>query len=248
MGRILRLVTVATMALGATPAAAASNVTISYTFPAGGLYSIGFDHVVGTRTVGYPVYFEFPGSTFNNNPVMPSPVSVTPVGTQVRMEIYRRCTLSTPGNYKACTSGTYRYEPTLGDSAVALRLTVKAQVNIGNVVFPNGHERYAARLRATVTSRTPLANNAFRISLFQTSSQPHTNTGVALDAFAVALNSGTSVDSGNLWNGRYIVFVTDRRNPAAPRSIKGYITLQGNTSRVFNLDAPCFGVTGCTRN
>ena len=248
MGRILRIALVASMALGASPAAAAAPMTITYSLPSGGLYSIGFDHVVGPRTVGYPLYFEYPGSTFNNNPVMPSPVAVTPIGTQVRMEIYRRCTLSTPGNYKACTSGTYRYEPTLGDSAVALRIGVRSQVNIGRIVFPNGHETYAARLRATVRSRTPLANSAFRISLFQTSSQPTTNTGQPLDAFAVATNIGTAVDTGNLWHGRYIVFVTDKRNPSAPRSIKGYITLKGNTTRVFDLDAPCFGVTSCTAN
>ena len=160
MGRILRIALVASMALGASPAAAAAPMAITYSLPSGGLYSIGFDHVVGTRTVGYPLYFEYPGSTFNNNPVMPSPVAVTPTGTQVRMEIYSRCKLSTPGNYKACTSGTYRYEPTLGDSAVALRIAVRSQVNIGRIVFPNGHETYAARLRATVRSRTPLANSA----------------------------------------------------------------------------------------
>ena len=51
MGRILRIALVASMALGASPAAAATPMAITYSLPSGGRYSIGFDHVVGTRTV-----------------------------------------------------------------------------------------------------------------------------------------------------------------------------------------------------
>lgn len=222
---------------------------ISYSLPTTDLYSVGFDHVVGTRTVGYPVYFEYPGSTFRNNPVMPAnTVTVSPTTTQVRMEIYRRCTLATPGNFQQCTSGTYRYEPRLGDSAVALRIPAGATANVGRIVFPTGRETYAARLGATLRSRTALAAGAFHMSLFQTTGQPHTNTGQPLDAFMAGDNVGATFDTGALWKGRYLVFASDLRDRLHPRRIKGYITLTGTNTRVIDLDAPCFGITGCTAN
>lgn len=71
----------------------AATLTMYWQLPGGKQYVIGVDHVLsnGSSPGGYEKVYEYPTSLYNNNTVLPNPVSVsTGTGvTQVRFEFYQ---------------------------------------------------------------------------------------------------------------------------------------------------------------
>ena len=210
----------------------ASSFSVSWSLPSG-LYAVGIDHIRsnGTSNGGYEQFYEYPYSLYNNQPVLPSPVGISSNDTlsQVRMEFYARHPQS-------------NYDALAGDGAVALRLSPSGNQNIGRVIFPTIGEAGAGKFTGNVLSRLPVAQGQIRIEIFQTTGQRNTSTGYLLDAFSATNSVGSRWDTGPLWNGQYIAFITDT---ATGREAIGLIDLNGTTERAIDLDAVCFGIDEC---
>ncbi len=216
-------------------ATAATSMSIRWQLPANGLYAIGIDHVKldGTSAGGYEQFYEYPYSLYQNNPILPNPVGVnsTPTLSQVRMEFYDRPT-SPAGNYN----------PLNGDGAVAIRINPSAAPNIGMVTFPVPGGPNVGKFFGDVLSRTTVTPDRVRIEIFQTTGQPLTSTGYAMDAFSASNSVGAAYNTGPLWNGQYIAFITDT---ATGRQAIGFMNLSGNTKFDLDLDITCFGIDEC---
>ncbi|MEI8238115.1 MAG: hypothetical protein WCI22_01735 [Actinomycetota bacterium] len=227
---------------------ASTSMRIYWSLDPSHLYTVGIDKISTTGVgSGYGQVFEYPGSTFHNNPTLPNPLPIDSATTlgQVRMEFYNRCHLLAAGDYQHCTSGTYKYSMAEGDTGVVARITPRASVDLGHVLFPTDTQANAARMNATFVSRTAIADGTISVSMFQLTGQPTTSTGQPLDAFGTGANTGASFRSGPMWNGRYITFISDKRNPAVPRNVVGSIELRGATNVTLDLDAVCFGIDEC---
>lgn len=218
-----------------TPASAATSMSISWQLPAGGLYAVGIDHVLsnGTSPGGYEQFYEYPYSLYNNNPILPKPVSVYSAAnlSQVRLEFYDRPT-NPAGNYN----------PLNGDGAVAVRINPTAAPNLGMISFPVPGGPSVGKFYGDVKSRSTVATGRVRIEIFQISNQPVSSTGWPLDAFSANNSVGGGYNTGPLWNGQYIAFVTDT---ATNRQAIGFMTLSGDTRFDLDLDIACFGIDEC---
>ena len=209
-------------------AATAFNVT--WQLPAG-QFRLGVDHVSSVSSGGaYEQFYEYPTSVCNNQGVLPNPFRVSSATTlsQVRLEIYK-------GSWGCGTGAT--------TGAVALRLTPTSTTqNIGLVQFPTIGAANVGRFTGRVVSSTAVTAGRLAFSMFQTTGQPRTNTGYLLDSFAAGANGGSTYTSNPLWNGQYVVFMTDKTNG---RKATALLNLKGDTTIDIDLDAWCFGLDEC---
>jgi hypothetical protein len=245
------LAAVVSMVVTTAPTAqAASSMRVSWKLDPAYLYMLGVDHVTSAGSgSGYEKVYEYPGVTFasSGNQVLPNPFTVSSSSTlsEVRLEFYKRCKLLRAGNYHDCTSGTYKYSTWEGDTGVVARVSPRASVDLGQIIFPVAGTYGTGELKADFVSHRAIPDRTIRLSMFQLSGQHHTSSGQLLDAFASGGNLGSTVMSGPLWNGRYLTFITDGTDPAHPRKVTGVLTVNGATNLTFDLDAMCFGIDEC---
>jgi len=224
-----------TTAVVAAPStsSAATSMTISWSLPSNKSHSVGFDYVFsnGSSAGGYDLFYEWPYSLYNNNPVMPNPVSVYSATTlsQVRMEAYQ-------------APYGQQWNPLAGHGAVTVRIPAGGTRNVGALSFPAFGASNVGQFTGNVLSRTSVPNNRVRVEIFQLTGQPLSSTGYALDAFSATNNVGTQWQTGPLWNGDYIAFVTDT---STNRQAVGIVTLGGTTTWHLDLDMVCFGIDEC---
>ena len=230
---LLVAVLLGTIGVVAPTADAATSMSVSWALPSNMSYGIGFDYVYsnGSSPGGYEKYYEWPYSLYNNNAVMPNPVSIYSATTlsQLRMEIYQA------PNGEQWDSHD--------DAAVALRMnpTPYGQ-NLGNITFPQIGQANAARFVGDILSATPVTNGRVHIDMFQITGQAITNTGYVVDAFTSFNTVGTTYRSGPLWNGQYLAFITDN---TTGRQAVGLVDLAGQTELDIDLDMVCFGIDEC---
>ena len=232
-----------------SPASAATNVTINFALPAGGLYSIGVDHVRtdGTSPLpGYEDFYEAPYSQYGNNEVIQNLASAQVVVTsqptlsQVRIEIYSRPTSPCTRLSPPCTNN-----PSNGDGAVAIRVpgTLSGTKSVGMVKIPKLGEASTGRFIGQVFSRDPIPDDRVRIEIFQTTGQPAGSAGAVFDAFSASKSVGTGYVTGPLWYGQYIAFITD---DVTGRQAIGFLNLSSASSTFdLDLDIQCFGLDEC---
>ena len=242
---------------GVSTAHAATNTTISFSLDKSYLYAVGMDKVYanGSSPGGYEKIYEYPAKRPASNPtttLLPDPprlnVSDAQTLSQIRLEFYNRCAIS------VCTENSaspnyyqYRQEDP-GDSMVALRITPAANVNLGRIPFPKSTDANYASLKFNIVSTKPIFDRRLKITIFQTTQQPKTSTGYAVDAEAHGYNAGSVYQSSGLWNGKYLAFIYDYENgvnkPYTHR-VLGLVDVRGNTTTTLDLDASCFGIDEC---
>ncbi len=226
--------------------AAVGSMTLSgWSLPGDRRYGIGFDalNTSGSSPGGYEAYYEWGTagrSTNADNPQLPSSVSFNAgfAMSELRLEIY-----SFPTGPMPWESGFRTYDPELGDGAVAVRIpgTTSAN-NLGAITVPRLGEAGTGKLSGKVLAHDAVGNERLKIDIFQVSGFRSTSTGYELDAFSSGESLGTNYQTGPLWNGEYIAFVTDQ---ATGNKATGMIQINGETTFDFDLDVPCFGIDNC---
>ncbi len=218
----------AVLVLPVAEASAATTLRISWSLPAG-QYGVGVDHVP-SASGGYEQYYEYPTSVCNNNAILPNPLTISSGAslTEARIEIYR-------GNYTCSSRVT--------TAGIALRLKPSPSTqNVGTLAFPAVGASNSGRFLGNVLSSSAITANRVSYSMFQTTGQPKSSTGYLMDAFTAGKISATSYATAPLWNGRYIVFITDN---ATGRKATGLLDIRGDTTYNIDLDAACFGIDEC---
>lgn len=251
------LVVTSLVGAGASTAHAATNTTISFSLDKAYLYAVGMDKVYanGSSPGGYEKIYEYPAKRPATNPsttLLPDPpklnVSDAQTLSQIRLEFYNRCAIAVCTENSA-SSNYYQYrQEDPGDSMVALRITPAASVNLGRIPFPKSTDANYASLKFDIVSTKPIFDRRLKITIFQTTQQPKTSTGYAVDAEAHGYNNGSVYQSSGLWNGKYLAFIYDYENgtdkPYTHR-VLGLIDVRGNTTTTLDLDASCFGIDEC---
>ena len=251
MGRVLAKVLKTTMAMttlagglalvGVDPASAAvSSIRMNWSIDASSRYIFGIDAVntAGVSPGGYEATFEqvpAGASDCNGNmSAMPNPYTLSPgfAMSELRLEIY---------SFPANTCGGY--DPNRGDGGVVVRVPgTSANVDLGQISVPKLGEGGTGRLTGQVKSHTAVGTERVSIDIFQVTNFHQTSSGVRLDAFSSGKNAGAAYQTGPLWDGQYIAFVTDHVNGT---KATGLIDVNGLTNFDLDLDVPCFGIDNC---